>query len=120
MTFFDDVFSQILLFHSISNRVWWRPKIDRRLVFRKMHLFLALYRQYKRLAQGVEIRFWIHLRGLSRLEISDFGLSWEAFWRPLRGLSRLEINDFGVTRRRSLACATFVKLCHGVWAMRLN
>ena len=57
MTFFDDVFSQMLLFHSISNRVWWRPKIDRRLVFRKMHLFLALYRQYKRLAQDVQIRF---------------------------------------------------------------
>ena len=103
MTFFDDVFSQILLFHSISNRVWWSPKIDRRLVFRKMHLFLALYRQYKRLAQDAQIRIWIHLRGLLRLEISDFGLSSEVFWRPFRGLSRLEISDFGLSWEAFLA-----------------
>ena len=79
------------------NRVWRRLKIDRRLVFCYLHVFLALTRQNKRLPQDVQIRFWVHFRGLSRFKINASGVSGEAFWPAFRRLSRFKINDFGVS-----------------------
>ena len=41
--------------------------------------------------------FWRPFRGLLRLEIDDFGVSWEAFSRPFRGLSRFKTYGFEVS-----------------------
>ena len=57
MTIFDENLSQNLTFRSIFIRVWRRQKIDRRLVFCYLHVFLALTSQNKRLPQDVQIRF---------------------------------------------------------------
>ena len=97
MTFFDDDLSQKLTFRSVSSRVWRRLKIDRRPVFCYLHVFLASTRQNKRLPQDVQIRFWVHFRGLSRFKINDSGVSGDAFWSTFRRLSRFKICDFEVS-----------------------